>query len=205
MTTLKLPLRAPAARQKGVVLFISLIVLVAMTLAAIGMVRSIDTATMVAGNLGFKEASLNAGDQGVEAAYQWLLANAAGSTLDNSDLSVGYYSSAPVDEQDWFDPNTWNSAAMVNGGAPDAAGNVISYVIHRMCTQPDTAYNGDNGGISNTCALNMPVGAAATGGSMSVGSYAFSGTPQVYYRVTTRIQGPHNAQSIVQAMIAITN
>jgi len=205
MTPLELRTPAPAARQKGLVLFIVLIVLVAMSLAGIGMVRSIDTATMVAGNLGFKEASLNAGDQGIEAAYQWLLANAGGGTLNNTNLAAGYFSSRPPTEPDWYDPNTWTNQAMVNGGAEDAAGNVISYMIHRMCTQPNTAYNGANGGVTNTCALTMPTGAAATGGSMSVGAYAFAGTPQVYYRVTSRIRGPRNTESFVQAMIAVTN
>jgi Tfp pilus assembly protein PilX len=196
---------APAARQRGLILFIVLIVLVAMSLAGIGMVRSVDTATMVAGNLGFKEASLNAGDQGIETAYQWLVANAGGSTLNNDNLAQGYYSSRPVEEPDWSDPDTWTDAAELNGGAQDGAGNVISYVIHRMCTQPNTSYNGDNAGVTNQCALTMPTAAKATGGSMSVGSFAFAGTPQVYYRVTSRIQGPRNTESFVQAMIAVTN
>jgi len=200
MTPHKIPLHAPAARQKGVVLFIALIVLVAMTLAGIGMVRSIDTATMVAGNLGFKEASVNAGDQGLQAAYQWLMANAAGGVLNNTNLGQGYYSSRGA-EPDWSDPVTWNDAVELNGGAPDAAGNTISYVIHRMCDWPDLPYNGPN----QQCALSVPAGAAATGGSMGVGSVAFAGNPQIYYRVTSRIQGPRSTESFVQTMIAITN
>jgi Tfp pilus assembly protein PilX len=201
MTTLKLPHRAPPGRQKGVVLFIALIVLVAMTLAGIGMVRSIDTATAVAGNLGFKEASVSAGDQGIEAGYQWLLANAAGAGLNNTNLAAGYYSARPGSEPDWSDPDTWADAFELNGGAADAAGNVISYVIHRMCTLPNTSYNG----AGNECATQAPSGAAATGGSMSVGSFAFAGTPQVYYRITSRIQGPRNTETYVQTMVAITN
>jgi Tfp pilus assembly protein PilX len=186
-----------------VVLFIALIVLVAMTLAGIGMVRSIDTATAVAGNLGFKEASVSAGDQGIEAGYQWLLANAAGAGLNNTNLAAGYYSARPGSEPDWSDPDTWADAFELNGGAPDAAGNVISYVIHRMCTLPNTSYNG----AGNQCATQAPSGAAATGGSMraATDTPSFAGTPQVYYRVTSRIQGPRNTETYVQAMVAITN
>src|SRR4051794_33864237 len=49
-------------RQQGVVLLIALIVLVAMTLAGIGLVRSVDTGNMVAGNLAFKQGATLAGD-----------------------------------------------------------------------------------------------------------------------------------------------
>jgi Tfp pilus assembly protein PilX len=205
MRTRELGTSLPPARQKGLVLFIVLIVLVAMSLAGIGMMRSIDTSTVVAGNLGFKEASVNAGDQGLQAAYQWLLANAGGTTLNNSNVNMGYYSSRPVTEPDWYDSDTWQDAVTLNGGAPDDAGNVVSYVIHRMCTQPNTPYNGDNGGVTNQCAMTLSVGAKATGSSMNVGAYAPPGTPQVYYRVTSRIQGPRNTESFVQTMVAVTN
>src|SRR5437879_13137562 len=59
-------------RQRGVTLFIALIVLVAMTMAAVAMMRSVDTATVVAGDIGFRQSAVNAADQGVQAAYAWL-------------------------------------------------------------------------------------------------------------------------------------
>ncbi|HEX4984927.1 MAG TPA: hypothetical protein VFV71_02520 [Burkholderiales bacterium] len=201
------PLQAPAARQSGVVLIIALIVLVSMTLAAIGMSRSVDTANVVAGNLGFKQSSVNATDAGIEAGYQWLLGNAGTATLNSTSLQNGYYSSTTYDEPDWTLSATWADAALVNGGTPDAAGNVVSYVIHRMCTEPNTAYNANNTttGNPNQCAQSQSVGAATSGGSMSVGSTVFQGNPQIFYRITARAQGPHNTVSYVQSMVAITN
>ncbi|MEK6209886.1 MAG: hypothetical protein AABM64_05845 [Pseudomonadota bacterium] len=193
-------------RQQGVVLVIALIVLVAMTLAAIGMTRSIDTANLVAGNLSFKQSSLSAADKGIEAGFQWGLGNAGTTALHNTDLTAGFYSSRPGSEPDWTDPDTWVDAVYLNGGAADAAGNVISYVIHRMCTEPDTPYNGIGaGGNANQCALSTPTGGSTTGGSMAVGSVQFQGNPQVYYRITARSQGPKNTESYVQSMVAVTN
>lgn len=61
------------ASQRGAVLFIALIVMVAMTLAAIGMMRSIDTTTMIAGNLAFKQTTIHAGDVGIDEGYKWLM------------------------------------------------------------------------------------------------------------------------------------
>lgn len=74
--------------QRGVVLLIALIILVAMTLAAIGMIRSVDTGSVVAGNLAFKQATAHANDTGASAAFNALAAvanslNAADKTILN--------------------------------------------------------------------------------------------------------------------------
>lgn len=195
-----------ARRQRGVIMVIALIVLVSMTLAAIGMTRSIDTATLVAGNLSFKQSSLNSADKGIEAGFQWVVARAGTATLNDSDTASGYFSARPGTEPNWADPDSWDDAVFLNGGNPDSTGNTISYLIHRMCTEPDTPYNGVGGsGQANQCALTSPTGGASTGGSMSVGAVVFEGNPQVYYRITARAQGPKNTESYVQSMIAVTN
>lgn len=189
--------------QRGVVLVIALIVLVAMTLAAISMTRSIDTANVVAGNMAFKQATLQASDLGAKAAYDWLVANSGGTTLQNTDPGRGYFSARPAAEPNWFDSANWGSGFPLNGGTPDAAGNVVTYMIHRMCTLPDTAYNGSVGGVANQCALTFPTAGGATGGSMAVGATQFEGIPQLFYRITTRVDGPRNTVSITQVSVLI--
>jgi len=65
--------RLPTPRsQRGTMLIIALIVLVAMTLAGIATMRSVDTATVMAGNIAFRQSALNAADQGVQAAFALL-------------------------------------------------------------------------------------------------------------------------------------
>jgi Tfp pilus assembly protein PilX len=191
-------------RQRGVVLFIALIVLVAMSLAGIALVRSVDTALGIAGNMAFKQATIQGSDRGVQAAYDWLVANSAGATLQNTNAATGYYSSQPGAEPNWFDSANWPAGAVatLDGGAPDAAGNVVRYVIHRMCTQANTAYNGEVGGVPNQCALSIAATGGA-GGSMAVGAPEFQGTPQVYYRITTRVDGPRNTSSVIQVSVLI--
>ena len=61
-------------RQTGVVLVMALIALVAITLAALSLVRSIDTGVMIAGNQAFKESCLGASDVAIESASKWLSA-----------------------------------------------------------------------------------------------------------------------------------
>ncbi|QJR16416.1 pilus assembly PilX family protein [Usitatibacter palustris] len=192
-----------ARRQKGVVLLISLIVLVAMTMAGVALMRSVDTATVVAGNVAFKEAAVQVADRGTQEAVRWLVANSAGATLQATNETSGYFSNRPVVEPDWFEESAWTDAISVAGGVPDASGNRVRYLIHRMCTQPDTAYNAENAGVSNECAMYFAPTTSGTGGSMSVGAPQFVGKPQLYYRVTTRVDGPRNTVSVIQTSVLV--
>ena len=188
-------------RQRGAVLFIALIVLVAMTLAGIAIMRSVDTTTLIAGNLAFKQGTIQSSDNGIEGGFQWLIANRA--TLANTNLASGYYSARPAGALNWNDPATWASAVTVG---TDAAGNTVSYLIHRMCTCSDSPYNVNCGATVQQCALDAPVGLPpppAAGDSFAVGAPGFLGDPRVYYRITVRTQGPRNTVSFVQSMVAI--
>jgi Tfp pilus assembly protein PilX len=191
------------SRAHGAVLFIALIVLVAMTLAGIAIMRSVDTATLIAGNLAFKQGTVQSSDNGIEQAYQWLLANRP--TLSVNNLGQGYNSgyASPV----WTSSAAWSNAVTVG---TDAAGNTISYQIHRMCNCADTTYNGTCTATaqSNQCALDNPTGTGtppppAQGESFTVGSPGYLQDPRVYYRITVRTQGPRNTVSYVQAMVAV--
>ena len=191
------------SRVRGAVLFIALIVLVAMTLAGIAIMRSVDTVTLIAGNLAFKQGTMQSSDNGIEQAYLWLIANRP--TLWSSNLGQGYNSgyATPV----WTNAATWASAVTV---PTDAAGNTSSYQIHRMCNCADTLYNGicAASAQSNQCALDNPSGTGvppppAAGESFTVGAPGFLQDPKVYYRITVRTQGPRSTVSYVQAMVAL--
>src|SRR5256885_8971705 len=119
--------RAPSvqlrARQGGTILIIALIVLVAMTLAGIATMRSVDTATITAGNIGLRQASVNAADQGIQAGVNWLTAN-LGPTLINDNhqsgtASNGYFSSVPPSDPDWYESLNWSEAGQLNNRHPD--------------------------------------------------------------------------------------
>ena len=120
----------------------ALIVLVAMTLAGIALVRSVDTSNIIAGNLAFKQSATNSGDTGVEAAATWLAANSA--ALTNDALGSGYSSTfrpALAANQTW--DNYWNTVLAANNQVvtmptDPATGNTVAYAIQRMCWNPNT-------------------------------------------------------------------
>jgi len=185
-------------RQQGVVLFIALIVLVAMTLAAIALVRSVDTVNQIAGNLAFKQGATHSGDAAVETARTWLVAQAAG-TLWNNNAANGYYASTPTvgqgAETSW-DQYNWTGSAIALPA--DAAGNQVSYVVHRLCQ-----ISGDPSGAGNNCLSTVITGSTPPGSSKGAGRKGPSGTAQYYYRITSRIIGPRNTVSYTQTLIQI--
>jgi Tfp pilus assembly protein PilX len=76
--------QAYGTKQQGMVLFFALIALVVMSLAAVALIRSVDTNTMIAGNLGFKQSATVSADSGVETAIDWLGANQTILTANNT-------------------------------------------------------------------------------------------------------------------------
>jgi Tfp pilus assembly protein PilX len=203
-----------------VILLIALIVLVAMTLATIAMVRSVDTTNVVAGNLAFKQAASQTGDAGVEAAIKWLEAQSTAniSNLYSNNLLNGYSAQSPGMDpganQSWdafwtasIDPNppstpvaafTCSTTGVACYLPTDAAGNTVAYSITRLCFNQNSPNS-----IGNPCPLSPAVASATSNSSQGAGVVDLQYTAQVYYRITTRTVGPRNSVSYLQTIIAM--
>ena len=180
---------SPRNRQSGVVLFIALIVLVALSLAGLATMRSVDTAALVASNIGFRQAAVHSADQGIQTAYNYITAQVAGGVnMANDDLPNGYLSQVPTGEApDWYlQPASWASAKSVG---TDASNNSVSYVIHRLCTPA-----GECGQSQTTAAMS------GEGVDQSSPNYLKS-PPQIHYRVTVRTIGPRSTVAYVQSLM----
>ena len=193
MRTSKLSL---GRRERGVVLFIALIVLVAMSLAGLGLMRSVDTGTLVAGNLAFKQGAIHGGDRGIEDARTWLLANSGGSTLDSDRQSDGYYATTQSNldllGNDPSKPDfSWSGNAKDLG--TDAAGNRAQYVIHRMCEAVGAV------ATTNCVRAASTSGSSFRKGGVDYSKFGIEGKATVYYRVTVKMTGPRNTIAYVQA------
>lgn len=191
------------AMQRGMVLLMALVVLVVIMVAGIAMMRSVDTATLVAGNLAFEQAATNAADKGIERAIVMLQNKALTPTsLDKDDVSSGYYatmraSASPSPGQNW---EAYWDANLSGGNSYDAGtdqfGNHIWYVVHRECqfAQPP--------GAGGQCVASPKI-TTASGNSQEAGEIELQSASQVYYRITVRVQGPRRAESYVQSHIAM--
>jgi Tfp pilus assembly protein PilX len=189
------------------VLIIALIVLVAMTLAGIATMRSVDTATIMAGNIAFRQSALNAADQGLQAGYALLQTPSPSSDLTKDGSlwaapAAGYFSNASLTEPNWTDPNAWVNAAQLNGGTPDAAGNVVSFLVQRMCLVANCAAGATCGGTFNSCGSTVTNATLNREGTDNFRAQdaGFTSQPQVHYRITARAIGPRASIAIVQTL-----
>lgn len=194
------------SKQKGAVLFIALIVLVAMMLASIALVRSVDTANVIAGNLAFKQATVQAADFGVEVAATELPNIIAGAV--DTDVTPGasgapnYWYYATRRDADATGVPITKEAGIAGAAtaidwtnvpvATTVAGNAVQVVIDRLCLGPAPVTD-----IAANCFFE----GSTAGGTKKKGGSVFTAVTTVYYRVTARVTGPRNTVSMVQAIV----
>ncbi len=188
--------------QSGVVLFVAMIVLVVMALAGIAMVRQSGGGLSIAGNLAFKQGATSTGDFGTEAALNWWNPLKNTPALDNNVPAEGYYSdwgSTPGDPRLQGDPSLYDwSIAKVVPDDGTRAGNVVSYIIERLCLTPGI----NPADPAQLCVKTPPAGGGDKSGTCqhypsSCGEDRFF----VHYRISTRIQGPKKTLSYIQVMV----
>lgn len=221
--------RPHAMKQRGVVLFFALIALVVMSLAAVALIRSVDTSTMIAGNLAFKQTATSSGDGGIETAIDWLSATQsamqaaslnvykdAAHAFNNTNAAAGYYSNADpalslttaavwnaIDPTITFTDSAGNSKTI---GFTDNSGNTILFVVQRMCRIDYGPNNPLNEPRTTNCLFSS---AALNNSGQEVklpqdictgnGCPAVGQTPQI--RLTARVTGPANTISYIQSFV----
>lgn len=201
--------------QKGVVLLIALIALVAVTLAGLALMRSVETGLMIAGNLSFRQAAITGADAAIEQAIEQLatldqdalsndgtIAGYYANRLDGCDLTGSATPTEPTDDVQW-NPN---GAALPNCNMIAAAVDVnrlppgyeASYVINRMCSaslpqrQTDcTLFQESSSGGGTNSSMD----------SVSYGTPVPAGEGRPYYRITVRISGPRSTVAFVQGAL----
>lgn len=200
-------------RQRGVVLFLALIVLVAMLLSGIALFRTADSGILTAGNLALQKTAVNQGDRGIETASTWLAANAGTALLYEDPNEPGYVDTPfyianalydqPAPGQSWL--AWWNGYTVTH--TPDVltvdpdTGHQVSYLIQRLCTA-----NGSPSTANVKCArspnIDLLKGQSRRHDMIPLeGSAAAMGA--IYYRIIARIDGPRNTMAFVEAIVAL--
>ncbi len=186
-----------AKKQAGLVLFIALIALVAMSLAAAALIRSVDSSVLVAGNLAFKQSAIMSAETGIARAYKYINDNSA--TLDAS--SAGYYANLD-DSISLTNAGTWAASISITKALGDTSGNETQLIIQRMCRAAGVSDQTNClTGTGNKAPNSM--GSKSEGGGAGGGGFGGpKGTSDaVVYRATVRVTGPKNTVSYLQAFI----
>lgn len=126
---------APGHKQRGVVLFVALIVLVAMSLAGVSMMRAVDTGTQVAGNLVSRESAANAADPHFETALAQIAAMVrAGLSMPGGTVVAGYNALAVAGTPE---TRNWTATLPISPAVDPNTGNKVEILIDRLCSPTD--------------------------------------------------------------------
>ena len=215
--TSRFPHSSGRMKQRGVALFFAMICLVAIMLAAVTLIRSVDTSTMISGNLAFQQSATASGDGGSEAAIialSFTQANDGGKNVLNDashpfnvdSPTTGYYASLNPALSLTASSGAcgtaricWTAADSVTLAA-DASGNTVSYIVQRMCSASGVAVQATNclfsGAALDNNKQNIPLPQEICKGA---GCPVAGQTPM--NRITTKVVGPKNSLSYVQAFV----
>lgn len=224
-TIMKLPTASLArrARQRGLSLIFALLALVALTLGAVALVRSVDTGVLALGNVSQKQSALVSASRGAEEAVAALRAFlvVAPTGLDANLPASGYYASAmptldatgrgaqAMGDQlvrvNWDDDGCkvdgveYDSANCLTASAVKTYNGVeVRYVAHRLCVQPGAA------GGANSCATPLTDGEALVK-CVSGRGQCLSGLPGPpagpYYRITVRAKSARGTVTFTETLV----
>ena len=192
------------AAQRGVVLFVAMIVLVIMALAGVAMVKQSGTGLSIAGNLAFRQNATAAADLGTETAVAWWSPLRGTVTLNNDDPANAYFSdwgplgnARHTGDPSQYDWTNWSKLAV----ADDGVGNEVRFIIERLCLNkvdaPDvptqlcvSTQDANGGNQSGSTCTEYPNAKVLCENSVSI-----------HYRISTRVVGPKNTVSYIQTMV----
>jgi Tfp pilus assembly protein PilX len=186
--------------QKGLVLEIVLVVLIAILFATMGLYRSVDTSTGIAGNMAFKRDAENRAQVAVNEVLTWVEDNAnyQDFIISGVDDPTNNFSARMLQTSANGIPIILSGDAGVFDAAytkaptaqmdDDSAKMRVRYVIERMCTR--------DGAISSEyCSASAGTGMGTQPGKN------LGGASRPLLRVSIRVDGPRDTVAYAQAMI----
>ncbi|WP_242612553.1 pilus assembly protein PilX [Corticibacter populi] len=211
-------------QQRGMALIFALLVLLALILAGVALVRSVNTGALVAGNLAFKQDATVTADRAAQQAISVLYARLAADadSLDADLPDIGYYAStdghldptgyARADDASSRRLIQWDSdycsgyssyascAYTPSASTVSINGNEAGWIVFRLCDA-----SGSYGSGEATCAAASS--AASTGDCQGAINYENQGTgcagtaSSPYYRILVRTKGPRNTVSYTETIV----
>jgi hypothetical protein len=192
--------RSGAARQRGLVLMLVLIVLGILGLAGAAVMRSVDTGNTIAGNHSFQQTALHASERAVADALTFLpdlvTAGTTGVNVNNRYFATRQ---AIRDPRGFPQGVNWDAVGCIDErgnvvtGSCDAndGGYKVQWVVERLCRQNPVAGNVES--VRAVCDHD----AEAMGAPVTTVDQI-----PVHYRIIVRVRGPRNTDNWYEALVA---
>jgi type IV pilus assembly protein PilX len=211
---------ASARRQTGLSLIFALMALAALSVAAVALIRSVDTGSLVVGNVALKQDTLVTADRVTEQAINWLGPKAVTAAVHNDDADEGYYATtldgldvtgqssasaarAVVDwEGDGCSTYPAGSFGVCKPAHPEVTltgGNKARWIVMRLCSAagaPATA------GVDCASTLNSITAEGTMKGGVDYNTDRFDDSAYAqYYRIVVRAQGARGTVSYTDTVV----
>jgi type IV pilus assembly protein PilX len=188
----------PARRQHGVVLFVALIAMVVLTIAGLGLLRTVDPGATAAANIAFRQATVGLANMAIETARNNVFTGLVNTNAD--DAAHNYYAELQAGELATGVPAalagtyTVMKSAYPFGTVTDATTNFeVRHVVERICTGPgpvDVSF----------CDVIPPK--ISDAGTLPKLPNSIPIPPIPNWRITARVDSPTtNTTTIVQAFL----
>lgn len=175
----------PRQAQRGMTMLVVLILLSVMLLGGLALARTNTVGTLVAGNVSFKERSLQATEAGVNTAY--------------AIVSAATFPEAPSQGTWYFStPRVLNASGLPHGVDLDQGQLVtvgayeVRYVVERMCAVENVVDP-----LQDCLVRQMDIEPS----DRSAGRQTVDQPGGKQYRITVQATGPQSSRSIVQALV----
>jgi type IV pilus assembly protein PilX len=206
--------------QRGVSMLFALLALGALVLASIALIRSVDSGSLVIGNMGFKQETTAYADRAAEQAITFLSGQVGGTGLDANVTSEGYYATAytnldPTNSTpatttraviDWagdgcsaYTSGTFTGGCLAAKTSVSGDGKATQYVITRFCSSALAATDS-----TNVCSnpLTSTAAESPVKGSVDYTTGRFAAAlSSPYYRIVVRTTGPRNTESYTDTVV----
>jgi type IV pilus assembly protein PilX len=183
-------------RQRGVIMFFTLVTLVILLLAVTGLVRSFGTSLTLAGNIAFKRDLANQGERAMAQAITQFKSGGAlvtSSAREANLLDSNYFAAALASDSHGIPLMLINDSIFsgTGGDITDSNTNVtIRYVIDRLC---------DSAGAFNSSTCVSVKLTNTEGGTGWLARSKVGKENQPVYRISVRVAGPRNTQAYLQS------
>jgi type IV pilus assembly protein PilX len=170
--------------QKGASLIIVLVVLMILLLGALSMARVNETTSLIAGNIAFKDSSMQASEVGVSEAFAQL------ATIADDEQNQGgwYFATIQGDDAAGLPAGMdWTGATSTSVGPFK-----VRYVVERQCAGATPIAD-----MNAQCLIKK----LPSTGSAKVGMESLEQAASKQYRITAFVTGPKNTQTYVQTMV----
>ena len=171
-------------RQRGASLLLVLVLLAVTMLGGLAMARMTEAATLIAGNVTFKDSAAQASEVGINEAFERVRAL---TTLEQG--QTGWYFPTKMAEDAAGLPQglDWSAAPQVQVGSYQ-----VRYVVERLCQGPLPVVD-----MPRQCVVQR----LPQTGSAKAGAEALAAPSVSQYRITVSVAGPKETQVFAQVSV----